>query len=481
MRQVVLALVAAALVLAGCLGSPSQPGTSATATMTTAPGSITALRPLAEATHVSTAGRRVAEFMVAQDPADANHLVTAFGDYDSPGGMLNCAFAASFDGGATWSVSSPVPGFSGPYLQFDGWVGFDRDGGVDAVCLRESGPGTTTETWPYYFRSLDGGRTWSEAQHVPTDPATLSTDKTVLGVGRDGTVFAAVSNLVGTTQDYGKTWVTMKAVERGFAVFNGMAQTADGAMTLLGLGSGDDIWLERTADHGATWNHTVVGKDLVQPGYNDQNRWVQQSPWTTVPVLYHDGASDDLWVAWQSWEANPGAYQVHLARSTDQGRTFAETAVPAFKDAACSEPCHVTHPTIAVDGQGRVAMLAQLTKDGGVLKVVEAAASSDHGATWSPPFTLSKADGMDSWQNPNAFSPDPGNGPSIAAGLAADPETVHEVAAGVALTTAVSELQMRWNGEYWGMAATPKGFVAMWIDHTGGGRPQLWSRLMAVD
>jgi len=476
MRPALVVLLLAAGAVAGCL-SPSHASTSGHPA-TPSVAAVSGLKALGAPVHVSTPGHRVAEFMVLRDPRDADHLVTAFGDYDSPGGVLNCAFAVSKDGGASWTVSKPVPGFSGPYLQFDGWVGFDPQGGVHAVCLRESGPGATTETWPYYFRSGDGGLTWSAAQHVPTDPPDLSTDKTVLGVGSDGTVYAAVSDLVGTTQDNGTHWVTMRPVERGFQVFNGMAELADGTMALLGLGPDSEIWLERTADHGASWNRTVVGKDVVAPGYNDQNRWVDQRPWTTVPILAHDPATDDVWVAWQSWDAAYGAYRLHVAHSTDHGRSFAETAVPAFKDAACSDPCHVTHPGLAVDGKGRVGLLAQLTKDGGVLKVVQMSASSDRGATWTVPITLSKADGMDSWQNPNAFTPAAGNGQAIAEGLAQAPGTAHEVAAGIALTSAVSELQMRWNGEYWGMAATPKGFVAMWIDHTGGGRPQLWSQLI---
>lgn len=415
--------------------------------------------------------------MVNRDPNDPDHLVTAFGDYDSPGGVLNCAFAVSFDGGATWTASEPVPGFSGPYLQFDGWVDFDEQGGVHAICIRQAGPGATTEAWPYYFRSADGGLTWTEAQHIPTQVPDDSTDKTVLAVGRDGTVYAAVSNLVGTTRDNGTTWVPMAPAYDDLYVFNGMVEDDAGTIFLLGLADGE-VTVARTSDRGATWNRTTAGPFDIPPGYNDQNRWADQRPWTALPNLAHDPLTDDLWIAHQSWDEGYGGYRLHLLRSTDHGLSFAETAVPPFASPACPDPCHVTHPAVAFDLAGNVGLLAQLTKDEGIVKVVQLSASPDHGATWAAPVELSHTDGMDSWRNPQAFQPLPASSQAIAEGLASDPATAHNVAAGLALSTAVSELQMRWNGEYWGVAASSKGFVAMWIDHSGGGRPQLWSQLV---
>lgn len=470
------------VVASGCFGG-SDGDDDAVDTVTPPAPPISTITPLAAQVLVSTPEHRIAEFMVARDPNDADHLVTAFGDYDSPGGLLNCAFAVSFDGGATWRVSDPVLGLSGPYLEFDGWVDFDEFGGVHAICIIQGGPGTIEPSaWPMYFHSADGGVTWSEAQHIPTDPPGRSTDKSVLGVGRDGTVYGAVSGLVGTTKDNGTTWKTMTQVEDDFAVLNGMAEDNSGTMFLLGLGAGDDIWLQRTADAGETWAHAALGPFNIPPGYNDQDRWLDQRPWTSLPNLAHDPVTDDLYVTYQTWEDGAGGYRIHVWRSTDHGVTFAETAVPAFASPDCAAPCHVTHPAIAFDLQGRVGLLVQLTNDGGHFKEVQFSASSDHGATWLAPVSLSKTDGLlgQGWSNPNAFRPSPENAVAIAMGLAVDPTTAHNVAVGIALTTAVQELQMRWNGEYWGLAASSKGFVAMWIDHANDGRPQLWSRLLAV-
>lgn len=475
-RAVVLSALLTALLASGCLGSGKEP----TPPTDDAPASLsaTSLVPIADTVLVSAPDHRIAEFMVNRNPNDPDHLVTAYGDYDSPGGVLNCGFSVSVDGGRSWTVSEPIPGFSGPYLQFDGWVDFDEWGGVHGICLMQAGPGSTTESVAYYIHSPDGGFTWKTPTVVPPGG---STDKTAAAVGRDGTVYLASSGVVATTSDNGTTWREFTEVAtNGPRVFDGMAEGNDGTIFLLGL-DGGQVTLARTTDHAATWETTSISEFNIPPGYNDQNRWVDQRPWTALPVLAHDPLTDDLYVSYQTWHTDYGGYRLHIWRSTDGGVTFTETAVPDFKADNCPDPCHVTHPGLAIDLDGRLGIVVQLTKDEGIVKVVQASVSTDQGATWVTPLELSSTDGMDSWRNPNAFTPLPENAQAIAMGSAQDPATAHNVAAGLALSTAVSELQMRWNGEYWGMAATPQGFVAMWIDHSNDGRPQLYSRLLAVE
>lgn len=480
-RSAVVAFSVLAVALAGCSSGPEE-GEAPQGGAADGPVGAPSATPDGEPTRVSTPGNRIAEFMVTRNPHDPDHLVTAFGDYDSPGGVLNCAFAVSFDGGSTWEVSEPVPGFSGPYLQFDGWVDFDGHGGVHAICLRQAGPEATTEAWPFYLHSTDGGLSWGEATRIPTDPPDRSTDKSVLGVGKDGTIYGAVSGLVGTSRDNGTTWDPMQPVASNFAVLNGIVEDNNGTTYLLGLGGGQ-IKVQRTSDRGETWNETAFGRWQIPPGYNDQNRWVDQRPWTALPDLGHDPVSDDLYVAHQTWDESYGGYRLYLHRSTDQGASFQELEAPSFPSDVCTDPCHITHPAVGFDLDGRVGLTVQLTQDGGHLKEVWFTASHDHGQTWAEPVLLSRTDGIgqEGWTNPGAFTPQPDNAVAIAQGTAGDPTTAHNVAAGVALTTAVQELQMRWNGEYWGLTASSQGFVAMWIQHNGDGKPELWSQHIRVE
>jgi hypothetical protein len=235
----------------------------------------------------------------------------------------------------------------------------------------------------------------------------------------------------------------------------------------------------RTSDRGETWNVTNVGPFQTPPGYNDQNRWVDQRPWTTLPSIAINPVTQSVFVVQQTWNATTSLYDVHLYRSADQGVSFEERTVPAFASTTCS-PCHVTKPAMSFDDAGRLAVLVQLTNEGGHVKEILASASADEGATWVAPITLSKTAPPNEWQNARTFTPSTANPTGFVSGIAQTPTDGESMVVGLALSTAVQELQMRWNGEYWGMQASSKGFVATWIDHSAGGVPQLYTRLLAA-
>src|SRR6185503_11638310 len=114
---------------------------------------------------------------LAADPRDASHLVAAWQqDRWSNGSARALMSAASFDGGATWSVRAlPFSACAGEgaargglYLRTsDPWLSFGADGTVFASAISSAGgtfaPGSRNAV--LVSRSTDGGRTWS-------DPAT---------------------------------------------------------------------------------------------------------------------------------------------------------------------------------------------------------------------------------------------------------------------------------------------------------------------
>jgi hypothetical protein len=77
--------------------------------------------------------------------------------------------------------------------------------------------------------------------------------------------------------------------------------------------------------------------------------------------------------------------------------------------------------------------------------------------------------------------PAPESAVGVATHLAQDPTDVIPTAYGVGATGLVSELQMRWNGEYWGLGWSSNGFVVPWIDHSSDGVPQLYSRIVTTE
>ena len=81
-----------------------------------------------------------------------------------------------------------------------------------------------------------------------------------------------------------------------------------------------------------------------------------------------------------------------------------------------------------------------------------------------------------SWLSPGHYA----TGPNNVMGLAGTtPEDAPHDALGAAIPTIFS-LQRRDGGDYWNFTSVPGGFLAMWIDHTDLGVPQIWSRLVKL-
>jgi len=285
---------------------------------------------------------------------------------------------------------------------------------------------------------------------------------------------------VAISRDGGATWD--RPVHIGPSTTpNGFLEAPDGALYLLTLGSTDAgrdfrVWV--SSDRGVTWNPTVVGPFVIPPGYNDQNRWVDQRPWTTMPDMTLRASDGHLFAVAQSWDETQESYRIHLHRSADGAATFQAVPTPTFESSTCPD-CHVTKPTVTVDAAGRLGLQVQLTVDGATRKEVWFAASADDGATWTQPVLLSATDVPSFWAHPMDLTPQPSSLVATATYLAENPTDAHGVAVGVGLSTLVSELQLRWNGEYWQITSSPHGFVALYIEHSADGIPELWSRVVA--
>ncbi|HLE47224.1 MAG TPA: sialidase family protein [Candidatus Thermoplasmatota archaeon] len=478
-KSVVLAIAAAFLLLTlgGCLddsGSASYKkvaGGKAAGAAPELPKPITAVTPIAPNVLVSPAGHRMAEFMVARNPLDANHLILAAHDYDHLGtGTLSCVLYVSRDGGASWKQSNPIPGLNRPHLQFDGWVSFDMSGVAHFVCLDYDRFNPAPQTWAYYSNSDDGGMTWKPATVVQPMGGC---DKTSLHAARDGRVYLMCSSRITRTDDGGKTWLPVVPGDGGGA--NGFAEDNLGTLYVMTRGG-----VSRSFDRGDTWKRVPVGPFRVPTGYDDTTRWVRQEPWTTLPSLAISPVTQHVFVAQQSWSTAKNAFEATVYVSENSGTNYTVASVPLFKSATC-QGCSVTKPSVHVDDAGRLGLLVQLVNDGGHVKEVMFTASSDEGKTWVEPVVLSKTAPPNGWANPRTFTPNAAGAATLATYLAGNPTDAPNVAVGVALTTAVQELQMRWNGEYWGLSSSPNGFVVPWIDHSNNGAPQVFSRLVAAE
>jgi hypothetical protein len=474
-RRTWVLLAASLLLLAGCAEKLDGEQRKRNAGGVGAPKietipAMTALVGAEKQVLVSPPGHRLAEFMVAKNPKDPNNLVIGSQDYDSSAsGTMQCVVYVSKDGGATWAQSKPIPGLDRPHLQFDNWISFDQQGVAHLICL-DYANGASTQ--PFYSNSADGGITWAPATQIQT---LGNCDKSALHAARDGRVYAACSSRVARTDDAGKKW--LPAVQ-ATSTANGFVEDTLGNIYLMGRSQGGAA-VHKSTDRGETWKPTVTGPINIPPGYNDQNRWARQEPWTTLPTIAISPVNDHIFVAQQSWNTATNVYDTSVYRSTDGVSSFEKMTTPTFTSTSCT-PCSVTKPSVTLDDQGRLALEVQLVNDGGHIKEVMFSASSDEGLTWLAPIVLSKTAPPNEWQGSRAFTPmvGPGSVTTMTSYLASKPTDASQIAIGLALTSAVQELQMRWNGEYWGITSSPLGFVAIWIDHSAGGAPHIYSKIL---
>ncbi len=479
MRSIFLLLVATLVLSAGCLDATQSavPTKTAAGAAGLPPGStpgkplipVSNLTTIGEQVLVSPAGHRMAEYMITRNVVDPLNMVIATMDYDYSGtGTMQCSIFYSKDGGATWAASQPIPGLERPHLQFDPWVSFDRNGVGHLVCLDYSnGPSSV----PWYSYSKDGGATWAPA--VVVTPWANGCDKSSLHAAFDGRIYIACSGSIVRTDDMGKTW--MPTVSSSGSNPNGFVEDSFGYIYLM-TRSG----VTMSKDRGETWNRTAVGPFQAAPGYNDQNRFVRQEPWITLPTIAMNPVNENIVVGQQSWNASTSLFEVSVYESTLPELNFTKVTTPVFTSETCT-PCHVTKPSVAIDSRGVWGLMVQLVNDGGHTKEIMFSASGDGGQTWLTPIVLSKTTTPDGWANPRAFQPNPDGAADLAMYVAENPTDVGQVAVGVGLTTLVSELQIRWNGEYWGIHTSPNGFVLPWIDHSADGAPQLYSRIVVAN
>ncbi|MGH9607262.1 MAG: sialidase family protein [Terracidiphilus sp.] len=290
------------------------------------------------------------------------HAIICYITFDKLGTMNYWAHGAirngiyvrrSLDGGATWEpdvykvVAQPtepgIPFEDKPYLVADTAKTSPFDGNLYIGWTRW----TITDSRMMFTRSTDDGLTWSnpieisKERGLPRDDngALEGFDGAVAPDGRLYAVWALNDHIVFTeSKDGGKTFTptrnivrtapTMFAIE-GMGRANGFPQIAVDArggrhggpiyVTWSDYRNGDiDVWLIVSRNHGRTWSAPIrVNNDPVHDGADQFFQWLAVDPVT-----------GDVYVDFYDRRADPKDRMttVTLARSTDQGKTFANYA-----------------------------------------------------------------------------------------------------------------------------------------------------------
>lgn len=482
-RLLVVVLLLASL-LAGCGGPQAPAEDHLPAVDLSGIGPAGALAAVTPSIAVSIRGHRTSEFMVARDPLDPMHLVAAGMDWDGNAGVVQCAAFVSFDGGHEWTAVSALPGHATAHEDTDPWVAIDDTGRVYLTCT-EAGTGLLLGS------SEDGGLTWTPATVVPTGGIAA---KDALGAFGDGELYLCFQQ--GTfrvlhSTDRGLTWS-----EKSFptqAGCNGIVRDTAGRVAIVYQGGGA-IEADRpsppppvlgvvvTADNGTTWTDTVLSEDLgaapaTAPGL----------PQAAAPSLATSPLTGTLFVGAQRYQnaeivgpltIAPRADGV-LWRSRDGGVTYEPLQLPAAVSEGCPD-CHVVHPTLTVDQQGRLVVQFTLSDDGSLRKEVYVSVSPDEGDTWVDPLRIAVTTAESSYINPANVLNEIGQEPVEAIQEAMENPSTAPAIILAQVTHLTWPVTHRDGGEYFGITSTPEGIVDMWVQHWGDGQNTVMARIVEV-
>lgn len=280
-----------------------------------------------------TSGFDQNETVLSASPVDPLNLAGGANDYRT--GNVKCGYYASLDGGLTWT-DGVLPESNYPF-QGDPTVAHCADGSVAYVCLSFSG--AYQPHGLFFYRSTDGGQTWTAPRAVLNRPT--------------GFPFAD------------KEWVQCDRTPT-----SPYANRIYVTWTDFGI-SGSPILLRRSADAGATWSANV----RVSDGASCQGSVIAVGP---------DG---DVYVAWDNGP------DLGFDRSADGGQSFGTDRIPASVVDIPADPVfrRNSFPTMDVDrsagphrGTIYIAWSDNRNGDPDVLLV----RSEDGGSTWSTPIRV---------------------------------------------------------------------------------------------
>jgi len=290
---------------------------------------------------------------VAVNAAETLYLLAVHG----PAGAASLGLSTSHDGGDSFAPLLPVSppgarvsshGENSPRLAVTPTE-------IYALWERGADDGFTTLQ---ASRSIDFGRSFEPPVEVTAKPEPSFNGFADLGVAPDGTVWAAwldgrdTGGAGGTFSLY-----VSRSVDRG-ASFGADHRVGPGACPCcrpaLAFGGGATHVAWRTVGEGNVRDVYLVSSRGSSPSFGPRvpvarDNWEVQGCPHSGPALVADG--ERLWVAWYS-EGDHGA-GVHVARSTDGGRTFE----PSVR--VSGPVLDANHPELSLAGDGRVMLVFQ--------------------------------------------------------------------------------------------------------------------------
>lgn len=319
------------------------------------------------------------------NPANSMNLVAGWQQNRwSTGGSQGLNLAASFDGGATWTLANAAfsrctgggSGNAGDYPRAsDVWLTAAPNGVVYALSLSFTCCAllTGSSSAMLVAQSQDGGRSWSAPVALIQDGEQFFDDKGSITADPTDSNYVYVvwdrlngpsagPSYLALTADGGVSWTAARSIyDPGAAnqtLGNQVAVLPGGVVldvfTELDTAAGQTTALARvmqSLDHGTTWSAPITIAELVPVGTSDPRTGRNVRDGSDI-VSLSVAPGGVVYVAWQDGRFAGGAHDgIALTHSTDGGTTWTapvevngDRAVQAFT------------PTVHVEASGVIAV-----------------------------------------------------------------------------------------------------------------------------
>jgi hypothetical protein len=377
---------------------------------------------------------------VAVNPANPNVLIGVWQqDRWTDGGARGLNTAYSHNGGASWSLASPIPWSTcangtdpAATRTTDPWVSFGPSGTAHAIALSFDPNGFMSEVLA--SRSADGGITWSAPATLIrdndlrffNDKESITADPTdadlvyavwdrIYKPGQSAGFPSQVNSFafrgapyLARSTDGGVTWEAARRISNNanlFTIGNQVVVLADGTVidfadyaTGSGVQPSNHDWkaVFRSTDHGVTWSKPITISQVFEVRHT--------IPDGTFPIrvggddIAVDPVTGDLYAVWTDSRFNDGSHNdVILSKSTDGGRTW--SAPKKVSDNPVGVDAFTPGVEVNIDGQVDVSYYDfrnDASGDTAATTDYWNTISSDGGSTWSEwhlagPFDITTA------------------------------------------------------------------------------------------
>jgi hypothetical protein len=257
-------------------------------------------------------------------------------------------------------------------------------------------PGNCPDPWIALEISADGGATWTDGVPLCACKGGGQFDPIIEVVPNTGWVYSVYMNgynvVFVKSTDHGAHW-TAPVKTYGNVSWNDkpvIAVSDDGRDVYVSFNgpTGGDPWLAQSHDFGATWTQTKLVDsnryffDFDADVASDGTVYFAQSA-----ILYGGGGNKGT--------TPSGTIDYHVFVSTDRGGHWTDRLVASVQPgiacvaAGCPPDFYLGHDAFSVDSSGALVLLYDGATTAGGLQIISARRSTNQGATWTAPVTIS--------------------------------------------------------------------------------------------